>query len=125
MLEQQQKQKVEGKRLRKPFWPTKKDHTTKVVGLESHKFDIGDAKYAAKYKKLLEAIANYVQREYKGGPKIAKAMRELQMPTLNLPPYPVRTMGSPPDQGAIFLWQQDVQDMKKRTSLPEENKKRT
>jgi hypothetical protein len=33
-------------------------------------------------------------------------------------------MGSPPDQGAILLWQQDVQDMKKKISLLEENKKR-
>ncbi len=83
-------------------------HTTKVVGLESYTFEIGDAKDAAKHKKSLEAIAHYVQREYKGGPEIAKAMRELQMPTLNLPPYPVGTMGSPPDQGTIFLWQQDL-----------------
>jgi hypothetical protein len=72
---------------------------------------------------LLEAIANNVQREYKGGWKIAKAMRELQMPTLNQPPYPVGMMGSPPDQGAIFLWQQDMQDMKKKISLLEENRK--
>jgi hypothetical protein len=56
MSEQQQKPKVEGKRLRKPFRPTKKEHTTKVIGLESHTFDIGDAKYAAKCKKLLEAL---------------------------------------------------------------------
>jgi hypothetical protein len=55
---------------------------------------------------------------------MAKGMRELQMPMLNLPPYPVGMMGSPPDQGAIFLGQQDMQDMKKKISLLEENKKK-
>jgi hypothetical protein len=51
-------------------------------------------------------------------------MRKLQMPTMSLPSYPVRTTGSPPDQGLIFLWQQDVQDMKKKILLLKENKKR-
>jgi hypothetical protein len=36
-----------------------------VLGLESHTFEIGKAKYAAKYKKMVDAIANYIQREYK------------------------------------------------------------
>jgi hypothetical protein len=36
-----------------------------VLGLESHTFEIGIAKYAAKYKKMVDAIANYIQREYK------------------------------------------------------------
>jgi hypothetical protein len=51
-------------------------------------------------------------------------MRELQMPTMSLPSYSVGTTGSPPDQGVIFLWQQDIQDMKKKILLLEENKKR-
>jgi hypothetical protein len=73
---------------------------------------------------LLDAIANYVQRGYKGGPKIAEAMRELQMGTMSLPSFPVGTTGSPPDQGVIFIWQQDVQGMKKKILLLEENKKK-
>ncbi len=47
--------------------PTKKEFSTKVLGLETHTFDIGNAKYAAKYKKTVNSIANYIQREYKGG----------------------------------------------------------
>ena len=43
--------------------PSKKELVTKVFGLESHTFDIGNAKYAAKYKKTVDAIANYIQRE--------------------------------------------------------------
>ena len=35
----------------------KKDFVSKVVGLESHTFDVGEAKYAAKYQKSVDAIA--------------------------------------------------------------------
>jgi hypothetical protein len=46
-----QKPKVEGKRSGRPFCraQTKKEFETKVVGLETHTFDIGHAKYAAKF----------------------------------------------------------------------------
>jgi hypothetical protein len=33
-----------------------------VVGLETHTFDTGNAKYVAKYLKYVEAIANHVQK---------------------------------------------------------------
>jgi hypothetical protein len=46
--------------------PIKKEFVTKVLGLESHTFNIGNAKYASKYKKTVDAIANHIQREYKG-----------------------------------------------------------
>jgi hypothetical protein len=71
------KLKIEGaKKFRRPMraagQPTKKEFVTKVLGLESHTFDIGNAKYAAKYKKTVNAVANYIQREYKGGAEIEK-----------------------------------------------------
>ncbi len=52
------KPKIEGaKKFHRPMraagWPTKKEFVTKVLGLESHTFDIGNAKYAAKYKNVL------------------------------------------------------------------------
>ena len=47
--------------------PIKKEFITKVLGLESHTFDIGNVKYAAKYKKTVDAIANHIQRKYKDG----------------------------------------------------------
>ncbi len=53
---------------------TRKEYVTKVVGLESHTFNIGHAKFAAKYQKTVEAIANHIQKDYKGGPDIAKAL---------------------------------------------------
>jgi hypothetical protein len=46
-----------------------------VLGLKSHTFDIGNAKYAAKYKKTVNVIANHIQRECKGGADTAKAIK--------------------------------------------------
>ncbi len=60
--------------------PTRKEYVMKAVGLESHTFDIGHAKFAAKYQKTVEAIANHIQKDYKGGPEIAKALRDLSLP---------------------------------------------
>ncbi len=78
------KPKIEGpKKFRRPMraagQPTKKEFVTKVLGLESHTFDIGNAKYAVKYKKTVDAIANYIQRRDKGGADIAKAIKELYL----------------------------------------------
>jgi hypothetical protein len=70
MLEQEQKPKVKGTKSRRPIRPPKKEFVLKVEGLETHTFNIGNAKYAAKYKKFLNAIVNYAQREYEGGPEI-------------------------------------------------------
>ncbi len=73
---------------------------------------------------MLEVIANYVQCEYKGGSDIAKAMRNLALPTFDLPDYPTpkpgKTMVNP---GKIFLWQQEVQETKKQIVQLQENKK--
>jgi hypothetical protein len=54
--------------------PTKKEFIKKVVGLETHTFDIQNVKYMEKFQKLVDAIANHVEKEYKGGPEIAKAI---------------------------------------------------
>jgi hypothetical protein len=81
------KPKIEGAKkfrqhMRAAGQPTKKEFVTNVLGLESHTFDIGNAKYAAKYKKMVDAIANYIQRESKGGTGITKAIKALSLPTL-------------------------------------------
>jgi hypothetical protein len=57
--------------------PIKKKFVTKVLGQEDNTFDIGNVKYAAKYKETVDAIANHIQREYKGGADIAKAIKAL------------------------------------------------
>ena len=113
------KPKIEGsKKFRRPVraaGPTKKESETKVLGLESHTFVIGNAKYAAKYKKMIDAIANYIQREYKGGADIAKAIRELSLPTLEILGYPTIKAGATADDaGEVFFWRQDVNAVKKQ-----------
>ena len=70
------KPKIEGKHpYRRPARsgaPARKEFVSKVVGFETHTFDIGNAKYVAKYQKSVDAIVNHIQKEYKGGPEIAK-----------------------------------------------------
>ncbi len=39
-------------------------------------------------QKTVDAIANHIQKEYKVGPKIAKAIRDLSLPTITIPKYP-------------------------------------
>ncbi len=122
--------KVEGKKNfpRKParyVGPAKKEFVTKVVGLESHTFDVGDVKFAAKYQKLADAIANHVQKEYKGGSEMAKAIRELKLPQINIPVYPMPTGGAQTlAPGESYIWQQDVAEAKKKIAQLEDNKKR-
>ena len=55
-----------------------------MLGQEDNTFDIGNVKYAAKYKETVDAIANHIQREYKGGADIAKAIKALSLPTLQV-----------------------------------------
>jgi hypothetical protein len=103
----------------------KKEFVTKVLGLEGHTFDIGNAKYAAKYKTTVDAIANHIQREYKGGVDIAKAIKALSLPTLQVPWYPKAKAGETAvNPGDTYIWQQDVAAVKKQIVQLKENKKR-
>jgi hypothetical protein len=119
MIMSEAKSKIEGaEKFRRPTraaGPTKKEFAMNVLGLKNHTSDIGNVKYAAKYKKMVDAIANHIQREYKGGADIAKAIKELSLPTLQVPGYPTAKAGATiVDPGEIFLSQQDVTAMKKQ-----------
>jgi hypothetical protein len=121
--------KIKGaKKFRRPakaVGPTKKEFITKVLGLKSHTFNIGNAKYAAKCKKMVNAIANHIQREYKDGADITKAIKELSLLTLRVPGYPTAKAGATVvDPEEIFLWQQDIAAVKKQIVQLEDNKKR-
>ena len=112
------KPNIEGtKKFRRPMraagQPAKKEFVTKVLGLESHTFDIGNAKYTAKYKKIVNAIANYIQREHKGGADIPKVIKALSLPTLQVPGYPKAKSGETVvDPRDVYIWQQDVASVK-------------
>ncbi len=97
---------------------------TKVLGLKSHTFDIGNVKYAAKYKKTVDAITNHIRKEYKGGSDITKAIRELSFLILTIQGYPSPAPGaSNVDAREVYLWQQDVTATKKQILQLKENKK--
>jgi hypothetical protein len=77
---------------------------TKVLGLESHIFDIGNAKHPTKYQKTVDAIANHIQKAHKGGPEIAKAIRDLRLPTIGIPEYPRPSLVTATiNPGEVFL----------------------
>jgi hypothetical protein len=78
-----------------------------------------------KYQKIVDAIANHIQRDYKGGPEIAKAIRNMILPVIAVPSYPFPVAGAMEvEAGAKFIWQQAVQEAMKRIALVNENKKR-
>jgi hypothetical protein len=79
--------------------PTRKEYVTKVVGLESHTFNIGHAKFAAKYQKMVEAIANHIQKDYKGGLEIAKTLRDLSLPVIDT------SQTTPPGSAEQLTWE--------------------
>jgi hypothetical protein len=123
------KPKIEGKHhSRRPVrnvGPARKEFLNKVLGLESHTFDIGNAKYMAKYQKTVDAIANHIQKENNGGPEIAKAIRDLSLPTISAIlecPRP-SSLTAAIDPGEVFLRHQDVTKAKKKIALLDENKK--
>jgi len=77
-----------------------------------------------KYQKSVDDIANYIQKEYKRGLEIAKTITELRLWMISIPDYPTAKAGpTVVNPGDLFLWQQDVQESKKRISLLLENKK--
>ncbi len=52
-------------------------------------------------------------------------MSDLVLPTITVPTYLVAMTGGQVDPGEVFLWQQEVQETKKRSVQLEENKKGT
>ena len=84
--------------------PIKKEFSTQVLGLESHTFNIGNEKYVAKYKKTVDSIANYIQREYKDRADITKAIQELSLPSLQIPGFPKARTGETVVKSGTFTY---------------------
>ena len=86
---------------------------------------VGEAKYAAKYQKSVDAIANHIQKDYKGGPEMAQAIRDLELPAIDVPSYPTPKAGAAVlDPGVEYLWRHDVTEAKKRITQLAKNLKR-
>ena len=83
--------------------PARKEFITKVAGQENHTFDVGNAKYAVKYQKTVDMVANHIQRDYKGGPEIAKAIRDMILKTIVAPNYPSPGAGRVIDKRVKYI----------------------
>ncbi len=104
------KPKVEGNkktfhhRLAMNAGTSRKEFVTKVAGLENHAFDVGNANFAAKKSQAtVDAVANHIQRDYKGGPEIAKAIRDMILKTIVAPNYPTPGAGRAIDEGVKYI----------------------
>ncbi len=73
------KPKIEGaKKFRRPTraaGPTKKEFVMKVLGHKSYLFNIGNAKYAAKYKKRLMPLPTISRGSTKAGQTLQRQSR--------------------------------------------------
>ena len=98
-MTEEEKPKVEGRKPRRPTRPSKKEFTSEMSGLTDDTFDIGHSKYAAKYERSVDAIARYVQEQYKSGADVV-AMRELIAPTVTMPTFPA----DPNNQEALQIY---------------------
>jgi hypothetical protein len=119
-MTEEEKPKVEGKKPRRPTRPSKKEFTSEMAGLTEDTFDIGHPKYAAKYERSVDAIARYVQEQYKSGADVALAMRELIAPTVTMPTFPA----DPNDQEALQIWKEELREKRTQSLQIEESKKR-
>ncbi len=103
--------------------PERKEFVTKVAGLENHTFDMENAEYAAWYQRRVGAVTNHIQRDYKGGPKITKVIRDMILPTIVAPNYPTPVARMVINKEVKYIWQQEVKEAMKRIVLLNKNKK--
>ena len=64
---------------------TKAEHQTKITGLKEDTYDIGEAKFAAKFQKSPKNITLYVQRKYTDGASLAQDMKLMRATSIALP----------------------------------------
>ena len=86
----------------------KKEFVSSNIGVKTFMFDVGHAKYAAKYQQSIEGLALHIQSTYTNGSSIAKLIRELKLVVIDVDNYPTGTGGGAPDQRQIHLWQQTI-----------------
>ena len=102
----------------------KTEYKAKVVGLEDSTFDVGDPKYAAKFHKSVEEIGLHIQREYKDGATIVKAIKSMVAAKIDLPAPPTPSADPNDDRSKMVMWELEYKEaMKKKYELEENNKK--
>ena len=82
---------------------------------------MGNAKYAAKYQNSVDKITTHIQAQFKGGPEIAKAIRDMLLPMIGMPPFPVlpgaNDTADPDGKFARHIWQTKASEAIKRSAF--------
>ena len=89
---------------------TKAEHKTKITGLEEDTYNIGEAKFAAKFQKSTKNISLYVQRKYTDGESLAHGMKLMRATPIALP-QPTNAGTSDLD---AFIWKEEYKEAKKK-----------
>ena len=98
----------------------KSDYKTKTVGLEEDTYNVGEARFAAKYQKTTDNIALYVQREYTDGAGVAYDMKAMVATVIVLPQVPARGAS----EADMFMWKEEYKQAQKKINAMEENNKK-
>ena len=61
---------------------TRTEYKTKITGLEEDTYDVGEAKFAAKFQNSTKNIALYVQCEYTDGASMAHDMKLMKVTSI-------------------------------------------
>lgn len=108
-----------GRRKPRSTYTKKKEFKSSVAEIESDTFNCGDTKYAAKFNKSKENIANYLQCTVTyGGPDIGQIVREMKSFTVMPPPDP-----DPDDRIAFEKWRLNIRWVDKQMEQINENTK--
>ena len=98
---------------------TKTEYKTKITGLEEDTYNVGKAKFAAKFQKSTKNIALYLQQEYTDGASLAHDMKLMRARSIALP--------QPPNAGTsnsdTFIWKEEYKEAKKKKMVLEVNNK--
>ena len=127
-MAEEKKPKVEGTVGRRPMarrqkfnnYVKKKEYKSSVAEIEDDTFDCGHSKYAAKFVKSLENVANYIQHTaMHGGPDIGRVVREMQ--DINVADI---ADPDPNDIIAVEKWKMKIHKANKQQTLIDENKQK-
>ncbi|KAL7447592.1 hypothetical protein ACHAXS_006643 [Conticribra weissflogii] len=109
-----------GRRKPSPYYAKKKEYKNNVPEIEDDTFDCGDTKYAAKFIKSKDNIANYLQRTTTyGGLDIGQIVREMKKITVTMPEDP-----DPSNRVAFEKWRLQIRKADKQQELIDENVQR-
>ena len=89
---------------------TRTEYKKRITGLKEDTYDVGKAKFSAKFQKSTENISLYVQPEYTDGASMAHDMKLMKVTSITLPSPPIA--GS--NNSDAFIWKEEYKEAKKK-----------